>query len=304
MSDLSLQEIPQICHSSGGVKVIQITDLDNISLDTGIPTIVDTGKAYKIYFKYASGGYKEKSQISDAGKVILQTLSMFINKKRFAVDYIIGQLLDNQCHVIYEDWNGDTEVLLYADLLHEYESGQKLSDPNGYKFEFSSKTRKKYHNLSGIGFSAPQGEAQNPGAETGQTGSGQTGGNTTPGYFVEINPTQLVTTPAASGNTTNLNKFVTGADGRNYFIDHLGNAMHFDQFPNNRETFEFADFTGNTFTVTETLPTDDKDFFVVVNGSLIQKTDATVTPLTYSRSGQDITIYKATSKTKVEVYWN
>lgn len=305
MSTVDLRAIAKICHSESGVKAITLTARENISLATGAPVAIDPAKVYSIVFSRNSGSYKERSNNSAAGTKIDQSLKLFVPKKRLDVEYIIQQMLSNKVTAIYTDWNGEGNVLLSAKMNYEYATGQRKTDSNGYSFEFTAATLKKYKDLSGIGVQLPAGTDPETGDEIGTTDGGQAGGNTTPPYYVVINPTPLGSVPPATGNTTNLNQLVTGSDGNNYFIDYEGRALELRKFPKFKEVFTDAggDFTGNTITVTETLPASNDDYIVLFDGVQIQHTAGAVDTKTFNRSGQTLSFYRLTERTKIVIIW-
>lgn len=307
MANVDLLDIIRVCHSHSGVKTISLTNTDNISMSTGLPVVINSNLVYTIVFRRGSGGFTEKSRDSKAGQFIEQNLDMYVNAKRFDMDYILGQLLNNRCHVIYTDFNGLGEVMLNSKISFQYNSGKKLgTDSNGYKVEFNCQTVKKYMDLSGIGITIPTGADPVPGEETGVTSEGEVGGNTTPPFYVVINPTQLLTTPPLSGNTTNLNTYVTGADGNNYFIDHLGNAMQLPVFPKYDLKFTSGDFSGNTLTVpgATPLPTSNDLYHIYLNGDLVTYSATATTDTQYfNRSGQQLTFFRLTANTKIRIIW-
>ena len=118
---------------------------------------------------------------------------------------------------------------------------------------------------------------------------------------MEIITTPTTYQPTPTGNTSHLNNIITAANGKQYFIDYLGNAIVFSGGMDNREEFTSAQFTGNTVTVTVgTLPTDPKDLWVFENGRKLEEA-AAVDQDSHTRSGQTLTFFRLTSKSRVIV---
>lgn len=300
MSNIDLKKFETVCHSIGGVKTITVTPKDNISIDTGLPVIIDPLKAYSIIFKKNSGNYQEQSRKSAAGNIIEQTLRFFITQKRFDIDYIIGQLLDNKCHALYEDWNGQKEVLLNASFGFKYGTGNKRSDRNGYDFNFKAKTRKKYLNLEGIGVELPVGDDPDTGTSTPTTGGGITGGNNQSALLVIINPNPINFIPQTNGNTQFLNQFIIDPNGHKHFIDYQGSAMRFDVLPPNHLQFKSDHpFVGNTITIPN-IPQDD--YYINLNGNR-RTLSNTVDKNTFTRNGDVFTFYRLTDNSTIDIYF-
>ena len=307
---LDLTQVDRICGALAGVKKVSLTSMSNINRYTALPEIIDPTQVYAFYFRESTGGYTEKSGKTAAGSYMDQQLTFFTPKKRFDVFYIVQQLLDNRCAVIHESWDGDTDILLNASMTYQYTTGTKRTDRNGTEFLFKAKTRRKEQfAISGLSSNLqPDDTSVNlpDGGTIGGNGSGPfdgTGNNEYPAFFVEIIPAQTSYTPTPTGNTQYLNKFITAADGSNYFIDHQGNALRFSSFPTYYELFTPAQFTGNTVTVTVgTLPTDPKDLWVFVNGRKLEEA-AAVDQDSYTRSGQTLTFFRLTSKSQVVLYF-
>lgn len=300
MSIIDLQNINSQCHSFGGVKKILFANRSNISLLTGFPQLIDSNQIFTFEFLRNTGQYEEKLKSTRGGDIIDQTLKFFINKKRFDVDYVISQIIDNRLTVFYEDFNGITDILLNSKLVYKYFTGDKRSSRNGYEFTLTSRTRKKYKNIIGVGVDINIGTPQEPGQSGTIVNNGSEGGNTQSPLLVIVNPNPINFIPQASGNTQFLNQFVIDPNGHKHFIDYLGTAMKFDVLPRTHIQLTSDDFVGNTVTVPG-VPLDPKDYYVNLNGN--QRTlSNSIAKNTFTRNGDDFTFYKLTSNSTLDFY--
>ena len=256
---LDLKAVERKCIALAGIKKVSLTAMENIDLYAETIKLIDSQKVYSIYFRNGTGGYTEKSSKTSAGSYITQSLTFFTPKKRFDIQYIISQLLDNRCAVQHESYDGDVDLMVKATMAYSYSSGTKRTDRNGTQFNFTAITRRKEQ----ISITSPEVENQDPVLpiddliELPNFGgplldpsevTSNTTGNNFPSFFVEVLPQQIPYQPTPEGNSQYLNKFITANDGFNYFIDHRGNAMQFSSFPSYRQEFSSVTFDGNSIT--------------------------------------------------------
>ena len=322
MSDtLDLTDIPRKCGAPASIEKISLTAMANVNRYSPVPEILDTAKVFSIYFRSGTSEYSEKSNRTSAGQYIFQSLTFFTPGRRFDIDYLIQQLLNNTCGVVYKPYDGNTDVMLHARMEYEYTTGTKLTDRNGTSFRFTTTTKdkSKLRNLPYL--EEPVVETDGPfdlptftGPFTRQTSTtsqnsvdrsppGSTPNNF-PSYFVKIEPGQVNYLPSQAGNVLHLNKFITASDGMNYFIDYLGNAMQFASFPKFHQKFTPSEFNGNSVTVTmANLPDDPLFVWVFQNGRKKEFTTDELDVETYSRDGQVLTFYRLTSNSEIHIYW-
>lgn len=127
--------------------------------------------------------------------------------------------------------------------------------------------------------------------------------------YMLVNPIPLSYTPSASGNTANLNEFVTDPSGDQWAIDINGLAMKFEGTGgfNNYEVLN-GDGVNNYVTVTGgTLPTSDQNIKikVIVNGSVFAYDGASTTSkIKYGQAVQQINFSRIMNTTDVVVvFW-
>jgi len=314
---LDLQVIDRKCGALAGIQKVSLTSMDNINQFTPIPAVIDTALLFSIYFRDGTGGYTERSKSSAPGRYIEQSLIFFTPKKRFDVDYIIEQLLNNNCAVIYQSYDGDESAMLNAKMSYVYTSGTKRTDRNGTSFTFAATTRHKVRiNVPSVIPTTPPIEIDGPIEVPTFDGPlrrnvGVNGGsvdvsapNDFPSYFVEILPQPVSYLPSQAGNALYLNKFITASDGLNYFIDYKGNAMQFASFPKFHQQFKYGEFDDNSVTITfADLPDDPLFIWVFQNGRKKEYTQGDVNVEQYSRDGQTLTFYRLTEKSEVNIYW-
>jgi len=308
---LQLKPIPRVCSSTAAVRKITLTPDNNIQLISGNLSVIDQTKVFSIYFRSESGQFKETSRRSKFGMYVDQALSFFTPKKRFDVEYIITQLSNHRCAVVVTDWSGNIEYLQKSRMSYVYDSGALRSARNGYAFSFAAQTLKKNKlDLSSlIGTEIEPGDPnefpQAPVPIPPQ--DDPPASNNGPGFYVEINPVILDAAPPATGNTTNLYTFVIAPSNEKYFIDRSGNSFNLGggDIPLYHQEFTSSDFTGNTITVTvEDLPAEDKYIKVFLNGIKIEYFSGPLGQLQYSRNGQDLTFYKLTLRSRVNIYFS
>ena len=267
---LGLKAIEKVLHSNhAGIKSITITSLDN--LQSG-HQVSNASELFEIHFRKNTAELQARGSEGKGGFFTLYSLLCFLPQRRAVVEYMIQQLANRRFVAYCTDRNGHVTWLVPARMAYSYSSGKRLGGDNGYTFTFAGVNTHRVRYVQPTILDPYGNEGTTPGDSTGTPSGPTTGGGPSSDVYVRIIPAQLAGIPTATGNSTNLNKFVTASDGTKWFIDIDGRGIQLEGGDGARETIYITGNGTSSYPLITTIPTDgaDANLLLARNGSTMK----------------------------------